>query len=347
MCLLITQTATSPILSDEWLKDFYSYNSDGVGMMRSDDGILIVEKILPKSAHEFIDFYHQHIAGHDCAFHLRMKTHGHIDLSNCHPYMVLNQADHGRDLWLMHNGILHTGNDADLTMSDTYHYINDYLLPILAKNPQFAFTTQFAELIGDHIGVSNKFVMMDNLGNQQVINQSEGYHWAGLWLSNTYAWTASDSASKSPEIDPETIYNQSMELPETKKSWQYNSKGYGYDYDLNSYTSYDRTEYNSIDPVGKSTYKPKSAYNDESVLDDLEIILDDLGASSYHQAGSIPFNDAIEFVDNYNIESFYDLAMMVLDGRIGEDFFLNCVYDFDLAENSFPWLKNERSAEMA
>lgn len=347
MCLLITQTQNSPILSNEWLIDFFSYNSDGVGIMRAENNELIVEKILPKNASEFISFYHDHIAGHDCAFHLRMKTHGHIDLSNCHPYMVLNQADHGRDLWLMHNGILHTGNNADLSMSDTYHYINDYLKPILAKNPDFAFTTQFAELIGDHIGTSNKFVLMDNCGNQQVVNQSEGYYWAGLWLSNTYAWTASDSASKEIEINPEIIYHQSLELPQTKKSWQYNSYSYGYDYDLNSYTSYDRTEYNSIDPVGKSSYKKKSALVDESMLDDLEMILDDLGASSYHQAGSIPFADAIEFVDYYNIESFYDLAMMLMDQRIGEDFFIQCIYDFELAEQSFIWLKSEKSAEFA
>lgn len=343
MCLLVTQSKNSPILSNEWLSDFYSYNSDGVGVMRSENNELIVEKILPKNASEFIEFYHNHIAGQDCAFHLRMKTHGHIDLSNCHPYMILNQSEHGRDLWMMHNGILHTGNSADLTMSDTFHYINDYLKPILAKNPDFAFTTQFAELIGDHISTSNKFVLMDNLGNQQIVNQSEGYYWAGLWLSNTYAWTASDSASKTPEIDPEIIYQQSLELPETKKSWQYNSYGYGYDYDAKSYTSYDRTEYHEIDPVGKPTYKKASALVDESMLDDIEMILDDLGASSYHESGSIPLADAVEFVEFYNIESFYDLAMMVQDRRMSEEWFIQCIYDFEIAENSLAWLKAERA----
>lgn len=337
MCLLITQTKTSPILSDEWLKDFFSYNSDGVGVMRSADNELIVEKILPKNADEFISFYHDHIAGTDCAFHLRMKTHGHIDLSNCHPYMVLNQSEHGRDLWLMHNGILHTGNSADTAMSDTFHYINDYLKPMLAGNPDFAFTTQFAELVGDHIGVSNKFVLMDNLGNQQVVNQSEGYYWAGLWLSNTYAWTASDSASKTAEIDPEVIYQQALELPVSKKSWQYNSYGYGYDYSTNAYSSYDRTDYS--DPVGAS----KSIHADESMIDDIEMILDDLGTSSFHEAGSMPLVDAIEFCNYYNVECFYDLAMMVNDGRMSEDWFLQCIYDFELAENSFAWLKSERA----
>ena len=34
MCLLITQKSTSPALSDEWLKNFYSFNSDGVGVMQ-------------------------------------------------------------------------------------------------------------------------------------------------------------------------------------------------------------------------------------------------------------------------------------------------------------------------
>jgi predicted glutamine amidotransferase len=337
MCLLITQTKTSPILSDEWLKDFFSYNSDGVGVMRSENNELIVEKILPKSAAEFISFYQAHIAGNDCAFHLRMKTHGHIDLSNCHPYMVLNQAEHGRDLWLMHNGILHTGNSADISMSDTFHYINDYLKPMIAKNPDFVFTTQFAELIGDHIGASNKFVLMDNLGNQQIVNQSEGYYWAGLWLSNTYAWTASDNASKTVEIDPELIYTQSLEKPTSKKSWQYNSYSYGYDYSSNAYSSYDRTNYS--DPVGSA----KSVNADTSMLDDIEMILDDLGASAYHDAGSMPLADAIEFCTYYNVESFYDLAMMVTDGRMSEDFFLDCLYDYDLAENSFLWLKTERN----
>jgi hypothetical protein len=33
MCLLVTQTNNSPALSDDWLNDFYSYNSDGVGVM--------------------------------------------------------------------------------------------------------------------------------------------------------------------------------------------------------------------------------------------------------------------------------------------------------------------------
>ena len=120
MCLLITQSNKSPALSDAWLEDFYSYNADGVGVMYSLDNQLIVEKILPKNAEDFVHFYRNNIQGKNCAFHLRMRTHGDIDLTNCHPYEVLNRSEHGIDLWLMHNGILSTGNKADDKKSDTW-----------------------------------------------------------------------------------------------------------------------------------------------------------------------------------------------------------------------------------
>jgi hypothetical protein len=193
MCLLITQSQHSPKLSDAWLEDFYDYNSDGVGVMYVNNGNLVIEKVLPENAHQFVAFYREHIEGRDCAFHLRMRTHGDTDLENCHPYEVLNQAEHGIDLWLMHNGVLATGNSKDTSKSDTWHYIRDYLRPMLADNPGYAFTQGFADIIGTHIGSSNKFVLMDDQGRVAVINRSSGVYWAGLWLSNTYAWTAAKS----------------------------------------------------------------------------------------------------------------------------------------------------------
>ena len=96
-----------------------------LGVMYAEGGKLIVKKILPKTAKDFESFYNKEITGRFCAFHLRMKTHGDINLDNCHPYEVLNQQEHGIDLWLMHNGILSTGNASDETKSDTWHYIKN------------------------------------------------------------------------------------------------------------------------------------------------------------------------------------------------------------------------------
>lgn len=232
MCLLVTQKSTSPVLSNEWLMDFYSTNSDGAGVMYSKDGSLIIEKTLPKTAQDFIEFYHSHIKGKNCAFHLRMKTHGHIDLENCHPYEVLNTQDHGMDLWLMHNGILSTGNKADITKSDTWHYIRDYLRPMLIENPEFAFHPSFSDIVGKHIGSSNKFVLMDNQGRIATINQEAGVYWAGLWLSNTYAWSASASASDKPTISAKEAKKQAKEKPVKFKPL---AKSYNYSYSYGDY----------------------------------------------------------------------------------------------------------------
>lgn len=312
MCLLVNQSKFSPPLSDAWLSDFYSYNEDGVGVMYSENGILIIEKALPKDADSFIKFYRKHILGRDCAFHLRMKTHGSIDLENCHPYEVLNRREHGADLWLMHNGILATGNSADVTKSDTWHYIRDIIRPMLENNALFYKHPAFAEIVGTHIGKSNKFVLMDQDGFRVTINESEGVYWGGLWLSNEYAWSASASASDSPFDDPEKALNQVSEKP-IKRT-----------YYPQSYSA----------PV----YYDGEAYSERGFFDTIDGVLDALDKGGFKKAASIPFRDCCAFAEEYGASAFGELADMVLYQEISEADFEKMILNFDYAEEFFPWL---------
>ena len=329
MCLLITQSKISPKLTHEWLKDFYSYNADGIGVMRSNNGNLIIEKILPKDSDDFINFYEKHIFGYECAFHLRMKTHGNIDLANCHPYEILNKTDHGLDLWLMHNGILHTDNKDDLTKSDTYHYIKNYLVPMLAKNPDYAFTESFNEIISDHIGSSNKFVIMDNLGRQAVINKDQGIYWAGLWLSNTYAWSASNTATATAENDLTIWENQVLENPD--KPTIYN---YSYDYNSYNYGYRSNTDYESINSIDTAN---------DYIDNELDLIVNDFFDLGYDKAGSLSYTQAKRFISRFGLASFQDLAIMVLDNQIDETTFIRSISDYTYAKSIFEWLSNEES----
>lgn len=196
MCLLHTHHADTK-LSDAWIEDFWGYNSDGVGVMYSeadDEGRpqLVVMKGLPKSAAEAIAFYKEHIKGRECVVHWRMATHGDIDFDNCHPYEVL-PMDSQHPMYMMHNGVLRCGNHRDRTKSDTWHYVQDYLKPLLdpekGGNPDLAFKEPFIDILGDSIGGSNKFAFMDYAGNISIINRHDGVEWNGMWLSNTYAWS--------------------------------------------------------------------------------------------------------------------------------------------------------------
>lgn len=196
MCLLINQKA-GHVFSDDWLADFYSHNPDGIGVMWAADNVINIAKTVPNTLEDLIEFYQTHIAGKECSLHFRWRTHGDTDLTNCHPYEVLTEED-GYPIYLMHNGVLSTGNRDDTTKSDTWHYIKNLIRPALINHPAGFIEPWFKTFIEDHIGVSNKFVMMDAYGNTVTFNESAGVEWEGNWMSNTYAWDAFKAGAKKP-----------------------------------------------------------------------------------------------------------------------------------------------------
>jgi len=335
MCLLVTQSADSPRLSADWLEDFYDSNSDGVGVMYAFDGRLVVEKLLPNDGTEFVQFYNEHIHGKECAFHLRMKTHGHIDLINCHPYEILNYEEHGIDLWLMHNGILHTDNKADITKSDTWHYINDYLRPMLIDNPDFAFHPAFISLIADHIGNGNKFVIMDSFGRQAVLNEGQGVYWGGRWLSNTYAWSAPTATSKSVEQDryDMALADEQIKTPPVK-----------YSYTSSHYSRYNSFGYPHMDDLGYDGEYYTTTYGKGATIVDEDFDIDDtlveLELAGFKRAGRMSRRQAGEFVDKFGVDSFFEISYMVLDKSIDEDWYIRIMSDFASARECFPWLED-------
>jgi hypothetical protein len=181
MCILIHHTADTNFELGH-LQDFYSKNPDGFGaMVKKPDGVKIIKTV--GNLDEIHELYNNEIKGHEAVIHFRMKTHGDIDLFNCHPYQVTE------NLWMAHNGILSTGNHADLTKSDTWHYIQNFLRPLLMRDQSLIHEPAFQKLIESHISSSNKFGFMDNDGKVVVINRSAGVNHFGAWLSNTYAWS--------------------------------------------------------------------------------------------------------------------------------------------------------------
>lgn len=188
MCLLIKKPAAAEFDFAD-ISDFYYHNSDGFGVMYAEGGVLRVFKTIPANASEAWEFYVKHAQGRDCVAHMRMKTHGHIDLTNCHPYEVFGD---GADmpLYLAHNGVLSHGNSKDASKSDTWHFINDVLRPILKHAPELAFEPAFIELLENEIGSSNKFAMMNHEGRIALVNEDAFVEYKGALLSNTYAWSA-------------------------------------------------------------------------------------------------------------------------------------------------------------
>lgn len=251
MCLLFTQVVADRKLklNDDQLADMYRSNKDGFGVMFAKDGMLHTNKGIGTVA-DWIAFYRKY-EDVDAAFHLRMRTHGHIDLTNCHPYDVYG-FEEGQEytvpMALMHNGVLRFNNTKDLSKSDTWHYIRDWLRPLLDDQPKLMFNATFQKLIADHIGPSNKFCVMDNEGNMAVINRQAGTEWNGMWFSNTYAWSADDNILYPGR--PERTYTT------------YGSKGYNYGWssDTTKKSEVSKTPTNSLAPV-TTVHSPNTGKN--------------------------------------------------------------------------------------
>ena len=188
MCLLITgpsQSIRATLLqTPNLLENIYASNADGIGAMYPSTSGLKTPKALPKTvqqARTFIQSLPQDTR--NLALHWRMRTHGAINKANCHPYTVVP----GR-LEMMHNGVLHTGNQADRTMSDTWHFIQDYLAPLSNHGAGLVHEPAMVALISEFIG-DNRFAFMTDDGRLTVINRDDGIEHQDLWFSNTYAWS--------------------------------------------------------------------------------------------------------------------------------------------------------------
>ncbi len=266
MCLLITGPSNSirnALLSTPGLlDDIYGSNRDGVGAMyTTSKRVLKLPKLLPKTLAECMAFIAQLPNDErQLALHFRMKTHGNLDLENCHPYPVIE----GQSA-LMHNGILQQGNKKDITKSDTWHYIADVVRPMLAEAPKMFMNKAWMSLIEDDIG-NNRFAIMDNEGNLAVANKHQGITHQDMWFSNTYAW--------SPDILIPTY--KKWDSNAWKSHWSTRGIVDGMDDDdaLYNYGSiatrsrYAGTAKVAAEALGKSDTEGKDGIPDPAVLDD-------------------------------------------------------------------------------
>jgi len=227
MCLIITgqsnKIRATLTNTHGLLSDIYTTNPDGIGIMYATTKGLKIVKTLPKNYADAFAFIGKlPDDDRELAIHFRWTTHGNTDLTNCHPYDVVNGY-----VAMMHNGILHTGNKADTTKSDTWHFIKDYLAEAVHEHPALVHNAGYLTMIAEFIG-DNRFVFMDGDGRMSHVNYDQGVEHEGMWFSNTYAWSPS-----------RLIPNYYKSTKKAYKSYAYADAYYDevYDDELNTWNS--------------------------------------------------------------------------------------------------------------
>ena len=173
MCIAIYKPEDK-ILSQATLKECYDANPDGAGFMYAQNKKLHIEKGF-FSYDSFYKAFKQH-EHKQAVIHFRIKTHGKIDTTNCHPFAVNNA------IGFVHNGIINGFGDSN--HSDTIGFNNAILQPLVHKWGNLAlFQDPIIDLIEGRIGYS-KLVFLDRHGNHKIMNEGKGVWDDGVWYSN-------------------------------------------------------------------------------------------------------------------------------------------------------------------
>lgn len=178
MCLIIHKPKDAK-LDLELLYSASQYNPHGYGLMAF-TGPQKISVIRDQYTHfEALRRAYVHFAKHECVIHLRLRTRGHINHANTHPFRVTNS------IYMAHNGTLDI-NCRIPGRSDSWHMANDLLQPLLRRNPNIIHAKSFQSYFAKNIGPNNRMVFMDaDRQKTVVINKSLGAEYQGAWLSNT------------------------------------------------------------------------------------------------------------------------------------------------------------------
>lgn len=186
MCLIVSKIGKNATFSEEQFKRMISQNGHGLGIMYIENDRIKVEKTVGTDA-EKLALYKRHSKRTDYAMHARWKTHGNINVENCHPYKILDIDDGDAiDMYMMHNGVISAASDTDKSMSDTWNFVESVLKPIAKVNPDLVWNnTGIHELISEFIGGGSKLLFMRSDSKESLIfNEKAGNIFNGCWLSN-------------------------------------------------------------------------------------------------------------------------------------------------------------------
>ena len=148
-------------------------NPHGWGIMYADNNsIKIIKGIEAKAFFQAA----KTVGTRQAVYHMRYKTHGELNVENCHPFQVT------ADIYMMHNGIISTASSLDLGMSDSYHFATYVLSPILTIKPELFGTKDFADIVSGMVGSGNKIVLLRSDGLLQIIGK--GHERENCWYSN-------------------------------------------------------------------------------------------------------------------------------------------------------------------
>ena len=239
MCVIVVKPKDSQ-LEDYIIRQCWSSNPDGGGLMWSKDGTLHVEKGF-MNLYDFMEFWKsREWDGIPAVLHFRIATHGGVNKKNTHPFWVFPEK-----LAFVHNGIFNL-DDPKNKVSDTQLF-NQYYLKQLPHN--FLNNFGITNFIEDFIDPGSKLVFLNREGDQYIFNEDAGeWHENGCWFSNTF-WEYSFGFSHASRNSAATTHNWDKFKEDSKDAFP----------EIDEVDDMDPTPWSSYDGEGTSCDTPSEA----------------------------------------------------------------------------------------
>ena len=235
MCIIVGKKIGIEMPDKSILKRCFDYNSDGAGIMWSNNGRVHIRKGFMKweDFDKFLDILSKQIdlKNSGVVLHYRIKTHGKTSPQNCHPFPISNKIRDLKklslttDIGCAHNGIIPIKPIHGL--SDTQTYILKRLYNIQKAHPHFLESRRIMNQIEKEIGSKMTFLTSngsiytigDYIEEDGVLysNRSfeDRYFYGYDWLKYDAFWYGGSSRN-----DTEEEYIESLRMVA-------NSLGYG------------------------------------------------------------------------------------------------------------------------
>lgn len=196
MCLIV-DLQPGAVIPEADLKLACEINKQGFGIaVVQNNTVATIRSIEQPNNHVEIQKHLHKLKNRRVFLHLRHATVGDVIEKNSHPLVVLNKAEHGRDLVMMHNGTLwdFDPKDVDKSLSDSAWFVDKLARPLalrwLSASPKDSFLNDeiFSTVLCKFVLGMNKLVFLDNLGGVLFLNKHQGKEFPGYWASNDYSF---------------------------------------------------------------------------------------------------------------------------------------------------------------
>jgi predicted glutamine amidotransferase len=223
MCIIVAKLRGSLLPSEEILRNCFNNNNDGCGFMYEDKHRVVINKgymDFKKFYKDLVNVYNsKNLKDKNLVMHFRIGTSGTMDASTTHPFPIsknnkdLQNLRLKTDIGMVHNGIISEYAYNKSKLSDTQHFIKEFVYPLYELNKHFLDNKLVINML--YKECNSKLIFLDSNDNLYRIGEFEEKD--GVLYSNSSYQTKS------------WVYDYN-------KYWSdYSSYNYGYDYDDDYY----------------------------------------------------------------------------------------------------------------